>query len=134
LQALKPAHEPPHTTVLFASIAAFLIGTGGAIYLYRGKDKDPVSIKLFANKFYFDEIYAVIVRVCQDRLAWIVTALERVLVDGLVARLPTAIVARLGAATRMLQGGHLQGYTFLLGGGVIAVVYLVVCVLPRLGH
>ncbi len=134
LQAYKPAHEPPHTTVLAASILAFLIGTGGAIYLYRGKDKDPISIKLFANKFYFDEIYAVIVRICQDRLAWIVTALERVFVDGLIARLPTAIVARLGAATRLLQGGHLQGYTFLLGGGVIAVIYLVVFVLPRMGH
>ncbi len=134
LQALKPAHEPPHATVLFASIMAFLIGTGGAIYLYRGKDKDPVNIKLFANKFYFDEMYAVIVRICQDRLAWIVTALERVFVDGLIARLPTAIVARLGAATRLLQGGHLQGYTFLLGGGVIGVIYLVVFVLPRLGH
>jgi NADH-quinone oxidoreductase subunit L len=134
LQSLKPAHEPPHATVLFASIAAFIIGTGGAIYLYRGKDKDPISIKLFANKFYFDEIYAVIVRICQDRLAWIVTALERVFVDGLIARLPTAIVARLGAATRLLQGGHLQGYTFLLGGGVIAVIYLVVFVLPRMGH
>lgn len=134
LQAYKPAHEPPHTTVLAASILAFLFGTGGAIYLYRGKDKDPISIKLFANKFYFDEIYAVIVRICQDRLAWIVTALERVFVDGLIARLPTAIVARLGAATRLLQGGHLQGYTFLLGGGVIAVIYLVVFVLPRMGH
>jgi len=77
---------------------------------------------------------AVIVRICQDRLAWIVTALERVFVDGLIARLPTAIVARLGAATRLLQGGHLQGYTFLLGGGVIAVIYLVVFVLPRMGH
>ncbi len=134
LQALKPAHEPPHTTVLTASILAFLIGTGGAIYLYRGKDKDPVNIKLFANKFYFDEMYAVIVRICQDRLAWIVTALERVFVDGLIARLPTTIIARLGAATRLLQGGHLQGYTFLLGGGVIGVIYLVVFVLPRLGH
>ncbi|OYW77840.1 MAG: NADH-quinone oxidoreductase subunit L [Verrucomicrobia bacterium 12-59-8] len=134
LQAMKPPHVEGHQTVFWASLLALLIGSSGAIYLYRGRDKDPVSIKLFANKFYFDEIYAVIIRICQDRLAWIVTALERVLVDGLVARLPTAIVARLGAATRMLQGGHMQGYTFLLGGGVIAVVYLVVFVLPRLGH
>jgi NADH-quinone oxidoreductase subunit L len=134
LQAMKPPHVEGHQTVFWASMIALFAGAGGAIYLYRGKDKDPVNIKLFANKFYFDEIYAVIVRVCQDRLAWIVTGLERVFVDGIVARLPTAIIARLGAATRMLQGGHLQGYTFLLGGGVIAVVYLVVFVLPRMGH
>ena len=134
LQAMKPPHVEGHQTVFWASIVALLLGAGGAIYLYRGKDKDPVNIKLFANKFYFDEIYAVIVRICQDRLAWIVTFMERVFVDGIVARLPAAIVARLGAATRMLQGGHLQGYTFLLGGGVIAVIYLVVFVLPRLGH
>jgi NADH-quinone oxidoreductase subunit L len=76
-------------------------------------------------------MYAVMVRIGQDGLAWVVTALERILVDGLVARLPTALVARIGAATRMLQGGHLQGYTFLLGAGIIAVVYLVVFVLPR---
>jgi NADH-quinone oxidoreductase subunit L len=134
LQSMKPPHVEGHQTVLFASLVALVLGAGAAIYLYRGKDKDPISIKLFANKFYFDEIYAVIVRVCQDRVAWIVTALERVFVDGIVARLPAAIIARLGAATRMLQGGHLQGYTFLLGGGVIAVVYLLVFVLPRLGH
>lgn len=136
LQAMVPAPHPDGHghTVLVASLLAVIIGTGGAFYLYWGKDKDPLNIRLFANKFYFDEIYAVIIRVFQDRLAWIVTALERVFVDGLVVRLPAAIAARLGAATRLLQGGHLQGYTFLLGGGVIAVVYLVVFVLPRTGH
>lgn len=136
LQAMVPAPHPGGhgKTVLVTSLLAVIIGVGTAIFLYRGKDKDPLRIKLFANKFYFDEIYAVIVRVFQDRLAWIVTALERVFVDGLIARLPAAIAARLGAATRLLQGGHLQGYTFLLGGGIIAVVYLVVFVLPRMGH
>jgi NADH-quinone oxidoreductase subunit L len=134
LQAMKPPHVEGHQTVFWASLVALLAGAGGAIHLYRGKDKDPVSIKLFANKFYFDEIYEVIVRVCQDRVAWIITAVERVFVDGIVARLPAAIIARLGSATRLLQGGHLQGYTFLLGGGIIAVIYLVVFVLPHMGH
>lgn len=133
LQAMEPEHVKGHDTVFYASVAALLVGISGAVYLYRGKDSDPVRIKLFADKFYFDEIYAVIVRVFQDRLAWIVTGIERIFVDGLIARLPTAIVARIGSATRMLQGGHLQAYTFLLGGGVIAVIYLVVFVLPRMG-
>ncbi len=131
-QAMEPEHVPGHDTVLWASIAALLIGAGASIFIYRGKDRDPVSIPLFANKFYFDEIYAVIVRVFQDRLAWLVTGLERIFVDGLVARLPAYIVARIGNATRLLQGGHLQGYTFLLGGGIIAVIYLLVFVLPRM--
>ena len=101
LQAMKPDHVEGHDTVFYASLAALAIGIGGAVYLYRGKDSDPVRIKLFANKFYFDEIYAVIVRVFQDRLAWIVTGIERIFVDGPIARLPTAIVARIGSATRM---------------------------------
>lgn len=134
LQAMKPPHVEGHQTVFWASLIALFAGAGGALYLYRGKDEDPVRIRLFANKFYFDEMYAVVVRVCQDRVAWITTALERIFVDGLVVRLPAAIIARIGAATRMLQGGHLQGYAFLLGGGVIAMVYLVVFVLPRMGH
>jgi NADH-quinone oxidoreductase subunit L len=131
LQAMMPEHVPPHKTVLAASIIALVVGAGAAIFLYRGKDKDPVNIKLFANKFYFDEIYAVIVRVLQDRLAWIVNGLERIFVDGIVARLPTAIFARIGAATRQLHAGHLQGYTFLIGGGVLGMIYLLVFVLPR---
>jgi NADH-quinone oxidoreductase subunit L len=134
LQAMKPDHADPHITVLAASIIALLAGVGGGFVLYRGKDSDPFNIKVFANKFYFDEVYAVIVRVFQDRLAWIVTGIERVFVDGLMARLPAALLSRVGSAVRILQSGQLQGYTFLMGTGVLLVIYFLVFVLPRMAH
>lgn len=134
LQAMEPKHAENHPTVMIASICALLVGVGGAFFLYRGKDKDPLNIKLFANKFYFDEIYAFIVKVFQDGLAWLITGLERLVVDGLVARLPAFIATRLGSAARVLAGGQLQSYTFLLGAGVLLVIYLVIFVLPHVGH
>jgi NADH-quinone oxidoreductase subunit L len=134
LEAMKPHHAETHPTVIIASISALVIGIGAGFILYRGKDKDPLNIKLFANKFYFDEVYAVLVKVLQDGVAWIVTGLERIVVDGLVARLPAFLAARLGSAARVLTGGHLQAYTFMLGAGVLMVIYLVVFVLPHLGH
>ncbi|TDU73114.1 NADH-quinone oxidoreductase subunit L [Prosthecobacter fusiformis] len=133
-EAMKPNHAETHMTVMVASIVALLIGVTAGFILYKGKDKDPLNIKLFANKFYFDEIYAVIVKVFQDSLAWIVAGLERLIVDGIMARLPAYLAARVGSAARILQGGHLQGYTFLLGLGVLLVIYVVVFVLPSVGH
>ena len=81
-----------------------------------------------------DEVYAVLIRIFQDRLAWIVTGLERVFVDGLITKLPSALLSRVGSAVRILQGGHLQGYTFLMGTGVLLVIYFLVFVLPRVAH
>jgi NADH-quinone oxidoreductase subunit L len=119
---------------MIASIAALILGSGFGFVLYKGKDSDPLKIKLFANKFYFDEMYAVIVKVFQDQLAWVVSGLERLFVDGIIARLPAFLAIRLGSDARVLTGGHLQAYTFLLGAGVLMVIYLVVYVLPQLGH
>jgi NADH-quinone oxidoreductase subunit L len=67
-------------------------------------------------------------------LAWVVTGVERIVVDGLVARLPVALAAKLGEKARALQGGHLQSYTFLLGAGVLLAIYVIVFVLPGQGH
>ncbi len=127
-------HGEGHYTVMGISIAALVIGVLTAFILYKGKDKDPVSIKMFANKFYIDEIYAGLVKVFQDGLAWVVTGIEHVLVDGLVARLPAALVAKVGQKARLLQAGQLQGYTFLLGAGVLLAIYVIVFVLPGVGH
>jgi NADH-quinone oxidoreductase subunit L len=133
LQALVPhaEHAEGHGLVMGVSIAAVVIGAGLAFFLYNGKDKDPLNIKLFANRFYVDEIYAVIVKVFQDRLAWIVSGLESIFADGLVARLPAAIACRVGKTARAIQSGHLQGYTFALGAGLLLAIYLVVQVLPK---
>lgn len=127
-------HGEGHYTVTGISIVALLVGVIAAFGIYRGKGTDPVSIRLFANKFYVDEIYAVLIKVFQDGLAWVVTGTERVLVDGLVARLPAALVAKVGQTARLMQSGQLQGYTFLLGAGVLLAIYVIVFVLPGVGH
>jgi NADH-quinone oxidoreductase subunit L len=135
LKAMKPLPHGEHGgLVMGVSIAALVIGVALAFKLYAGKDKDPLNIRLFANKFYFDEIYAVLVKAFQDGLAWVVTALERVFVDGLIARLPAAIACKIGSLARSLQSGHLQGYTFLLGVGLLLAIYVAVFVLPRAGQ
>lgn len=133
-QAMLPEHSKEHNTVMIIALIALILGACGGFFLYRGKDKDPLNIKLFANKFYIDEIYGWIVKIFQDGLAWLVTGLERIVVDGIVARLPAWVAAKTGSMARSLQSGHLQAYTFLFGLGILMVIYLVVFVLPVAGH
>jgi NADH-quinone oxidoreductase subunit L len=127
LQAMMPqeGHEGG-PVVMIASIAVLIAGFLGATKLYRNAEKDPVNLPLFANKFYIDEIYAVIVKYAQDRLAWIVNALEKLLVDSTTTRLPVALASGLGGLFRRLQNGNLQSYAFLFGAGVVAAIYLAV--------
>jgi NADH-quinone oxidoreductase subunit L len=127
LQAMVPHAEHEGANVVkICSVAVLIIGFLAGAKLYRNAEKDPVNIPLFANKFYFDEIYAVIVKFAQDRLAWIVNALEKMFVDSSTTRLPAAIASGLGGFFRRLQSGNLQSYTFVFGAGVIIAVYLAV--------
>ena len=141
LQAMVEPEPFEFGAPFWASLAALIIGSGSAFVLYNGKDSEPLLarpftkrlVTLFANRFYIDEIYAVIVSVCQDGLAWIVTGLDSIISDGIVARLPASIACRVGKAARSLQSGHLQTYTFALGAGLLLAVYLAVFV-HRAGH
>ncbi len=123
------SHEGHHeggTIVAICSIVVVIIGFLAATKIYRGKDADPIKIPLFANKFYFDEFYAGLVKVAQDGLAWIVNGLEKIFVGGLTILVPAAISRALGNGMRRLQSGSLQGYTFVLGLGIVIAVYLAV--------
>ena len=128
LHAMTPEHDhgPGDMFVMIASTVVFIIGVGAGWKVYSGKDKDPLNFPLLANKFYFDEFYTGLVKYAQDRVAWVVTAVERIFVDGLTTRLPAALVNGFGGYFRKLQSGSLQTYTFLLGLGIVVAIYLAV--------
>jgi len=111
----------------FASIGVFLAGFILAFIMYKGKEEDPINIPLFRNKFYIDELYAGVVKWCQDIVAAIVHFLDEFLINGLIV----------GGATRTAQGfgnlfgkhiqtGNLQHYAFLTGVGIVIVIYFTV--------
>ncbi|MCE9519837.1 MAG: NADH-quinone oxidoreductase subunit L [Verrucomicrobia bacterium] len=135
LQAMVPhaEHGKDGTVVMIASVAVLIAGLLGGVKLYRNAEKDPLNIPFLANKFYFDEIYAFIVKFAQDRVAWIVNAFEKMFVDSSTTRLPTAIASSLGGLFRRMQNGNLQSYTFVFGAGVIIAVYLAVFFSSKLG-
>jgi NADH-quinone oxidoreductase subunit L len=127
LGALVPTDEHEGgTVVMICSLIALLVGAFGGWKLYAGRNADPVNIPLLKNKFYFDEFYAGLVKWGQDWVAWIVTAIQRLFADGLIAHVPAALARGLGSWFRRLQTGSLQTYTLLFGLGVVAAIYLAV--------
>jgi NADH-quinone oxidoreductase subunit L len=108
------------------AFVAFAAGAGGGYALYAGRKEDPIVIPLFARKFYFDEIYAVLIRFTQDLLAQISAWVDRWILDGVGVRGSSGAVWGTGFVLRLLQVGNLQAYAFLFGAGVVALIYFVV--------
>jgi NADH-quinone oxidoreductase subunit L len=117
-------HGPAHSFITWASLAAFLLGVGSAYAIYRQKDKDPLHIPLFANRFYIDDFYAILVRIFTDGLAYVAKSVDQVLIDGLAVRGSAHLTSSVGSFMRRLQVGNLQGYAFLFGFGIIILIYL----------
>ena len=126
LSPAKPHHAGEfHFNFLFAvSAGALLLGAGLGYFLYAGKSKDPLSIPLFRNRFYLDAIYDKgIVRILQDGLAAVVSFIDEWVINGLIVGGSAKLSQSFGAVLRRAQGGNLQGYAFLLGAGVVLVIY-----------
>lgn len=126
LNATRPEHHA-NTVVLIASIATLILGVGAGFLLYRGREKDPISIPLFRDRFYFDGFYdRVIVRYFQDALAAIIHFFDELLINGLLVGGLSRGTASLGGLFRKLQGGQLQAYSFAFGIGVVLIIYFTV--------
>ena len=108
------------------SLSALILGAGLAIVLYNGKLKDPIHIPFLANKFYIDELYAFLIRNTQDLMARFASRFDRLILDGAVVRgLFAGGTYSTGFMLRLFQVGNLQGYAFLFGAGVVAVLYFI---------
>ncbi|MEO0414191.1 MAG: NADH-quinone oxidoreductase subunit L [Verrucomicrobiota bacterium] len=108
------------------SLAALIVGAGLAILIYRGRDKDPINIPLFARKFYIDEIYIGLVRIFQDAVGGVLDVFDRFVIDPIVARFPALGALSAGSFLRIFQTGNLQSYAFYFGVAILALILFLI--------
>jgi NADH-quinone oxidoreductase subunit L len=102
------------------------MGSGLAIAIYRNRTGEPIDVELLRHKFYFDELYAWLIKWTQDLLARIAAFFDRWIIDVGAVDGSSRGTLGVGALLRLLQVGNLQAYVFLFGLGVIAVIYFAI--------
>ena len=105
------------------ALLAMLLGVVGAIFLYRGRAADPFSFPLLRQKFYVDQLYEFLINATQEFVAHICAFIDRWIVDATVVRGSSGATWGFGALLRLMQVGNLQAYAFILGLGIIWVIY-----------
>ena len=105
------------------AVIALIAGSGLAVAIYRQQETDPVDIKLLRHKFYFDEFYSWLIHWTQELLARVAAFVDRWIIDAGAVGGSSRGTWGVGALLRLLQVGNLQGYAFLFGLGVVALIY-----------
>src|SRR5213592_2013769 len=108
------------------AVIALIAGSGLAVAIYRQQETDPVDVKLLRHKFYFDEFYSWLIHWTQELLARVAAFVDRWIIDAGAVGGSSRGTWGVGALLRLLQVGNLQGYAFLFGLGVVALIYFVV--------
>jgi NADH-quinone oxidoreductase subunit L len=120
-----PHERDAATFIPGMALAAMLLGAAGAIILYRSRIEDPLSIKLLRHKFYFDELYRVLINATQGFLARVSGFIDRWIIDATLVRGSSGATWSFGALLRLMQVGNLQAYAFIFGLGIIWIIYFV---------
>ena len=81
----------------------------------------PWLYRLVRDKWRIDELYDVTVIAMVDSLAETSAVLDNAVVDGLVSRLPSLVVAIAGSGLRILQNGIVQAYAAMMVVGLVAM-------------
>ena len=111
-------------------VLAFAVGTAIAYWMYMMQKGEPAKRLALAlpgvhrtllNKWYVDEIYDFFPIGGIDALAETSAAADRTLVDGILARLTSLVVAASGTILRTFQTGVVHVYAALMVVGLAAV-------------
>jgi NADH-quinone oxidoreductase subunit L len=108
------------------ALLAMLAGAGVAIFVYRGRTADPLSIRALRRKLYVDEFYGWLIDNTQELLARISAFIDRWIIDAGIIRGASGGTWGFGALLRLMQVGNLQAYAFIFGLGIIWVIYFAI--------
>ncbi len=122
--------EPFHWSVAIASTIVALCGIGLAWVFYVAQPsmaqaamEASKSLGLYAlsyGKFYFDELYLLLIVWPLQGLAWLFAAIDSYLIDGIV-NLFGYVPRWVGYVMRPLQGGLVPFYALVMALGVLAL-------------
>ena len=128
-------HHNPSISVMLISTVVALAGIALAYAIYQKNVLDPKIVakkcgwfyKLLYNKYYIDEIYAVIIRIFVDGLAKVLAWIDIHIVNGFINML-AVVTGGIGSALRYTESGQVQSYALymLLGAGVLLIVAVAV--------
>ena len=121
-----PIEKETGLLVPVLAFGALIAGSGLAIGIYRNRANEPIEIEVLRHKFYFDEFYAWLIKWTQELLAHVSAFFDRWIIDTVAVDGSSRGTWGVGALLRLIQVGNLQVYAFLLGLGVVAVIYFTV--------
>ena len=118
-----------HPDIAIQGTLAAAIGIAVAAIGHLGRRSDSPQMErylgplgaLFANKFYFDQIYAALIVKPLEALAMVTAFFDRAIVDGTVDAIGQVPLAW-GSAIRRMQSGLVQRYALAGVVGVLAIV------------
>ena len=116
----------PEIGISLGSIVPSAVGFMGialAYVLYWDVKKDPLHIKVLANKFYFDEFYDRDLVGGQQLTARLFNWFDGWILDGLIIRGAAYVSVGVGEILRLFQTGSLQTYAFIFSLGGVVLIY-----------
>jgi NADH-quinone oxidoreductase subunit L len=132
---LMPDAVAPHhgMDVVLKLIAFPVAGFIAALALYAkasASDRPLTALgplyRVLSNKFYFDELYAALIKYVQGGLATACDLADRWIIQGLGVRGLAGGASLSGRLVKLMQSGHVNLYAFVFGLGAALILFLAV--------